>query len=433
MRAALARLAADSPVPIFVLAGQGAAGRVDGLRLDPRLRLVDSPRAASLLLVAGRLPRSWLRPALRIHAQMPHPRVTVWWPLGYAPRSLERRFAGVVRVAAQEDVAAVLVRLQQALLRRERASEPDLLPDVDPAPWRGVGPYGQGGKGMTGGVPFGRPLATRAADRDGLELDFLPIRVGPFFPPLPVGLVLELRSQGDLLQEARVVEPAPGRPLPGDVDPVFLRALAEPVPLAALERARARHHLRWLAGMLRFHGLHALAGRALALAEAALVGAAAVRALGRLLERTLALGWATRGVGIVPPEQLRGQPLGPVARAAGLAEDARSVDPAYRALGFTPVTHREGDAHARWRQRLAEAAQALELAERAGDRLLAGGEGVVEAPRGRLTAGGATASPLLELLPALLAGQEWGDAMATVVSLDLPPVEPVQGASGVAA
>lgn len=104
-------------------------------------------------------------------------------------------------------------------------------------------------------------------------------------------------------------------------------------------------------------------------------------------------------------------------RAAGLARDLRREDPAYRELGFEPVTHQGGDAWARLRQRLAEAEQALELA-----RL---GEGIwlrrerVETPWGELSASHSTAASLLALLPGLLAGLEWGDAVTTVVSLDL--------------
>ena len=78
-------------------------------------------------------------------------------------------------------------RLRDDSGRRRLASSPDALPDLDPAPWRGVGPFGQGGTGMTGGVPYGRPLAGRADDRDGLKLDQLLVRVGPFLPPFPPG------------------------------------------------------------------------------------------------------------------------------------------------------------------------------------------------------------------------------------------------------
>src|SRR3546814_12868181 len=81
-----------------------------------------------------------------------------------------------------------------------RPSEPAALTDVEPAVWRGVGPYGQGGTGMTGGVPYGRPLPGWAEDRDGLKHDQLQLRLGPAYPGLPPGLVLDLPLQGDIPQ-----------------------------------------------------------------------------------------------------------------------------------------------------------------------------------------------------------------------------------------
>ncbi|MDP8954464.1 MAG: hypothetical protein M3N37_06020 [Actinomycetota bacterium] len=110
---------------------------------------------------------------------------------------------------------------------------------------------------------------------------------------------------------------------------------------------------------------------------------------------------------------------GPVARAGGVAIDARTDDPAYACLDFEPVVHHGGDARARLRQRVAEAAQALALAERAGDALRSPGP-PVEGPRGPLAPGRTMpSSSLIDLLPTLLDGQEWGDAVTTVASLDL--------------
>ncbi|HKP76146.1 MAG TPA: hypothetical protein VJT67_11430, partial [Longimicrobiaceae bacterium] len=80
LRALLAGLAAGAPVPVFVAAGTGAGTSPETLRLDPRLRLVDSPREAGVLLVVGGVERRLLRPLLRLHDQLPRPRCTVWWP-----------------------------------------------------------------------------------------------------------------------------------------------------------------------------------------------------------------------------------------------------------------------------------------------------------------------------------------------------------------
>jgi hypothetical protein len=442
LRNALAGLAAGAPARVFVLQGVDAPDALDVLRLRPDIVLVDTPRSATVLLVAGRLPEAMHEPARRAHDAMAEPRATVWWTLPAGDDAM-LPFIEATVVHAESDgspadiatVARLLARTQSDLLRATRASEPALLADAEPAPWRGVGPYGQGGTGMTGGVPYGRPLAGRAPDRDGLALDQLPVRVGPFFAPFPAGLVLDVTLQGDVIQSVVVpgnafVETGDGGTLLRVTNDPFHAALGEPVRIADLERRRARHHLRWLAGALRVHGLDALGQRTLALAVSLADGvpegaAGDVAALGRLLERTRGLGWATADVGVIDSALLAGRGLGPVARAAGLAEDARLDDPAYDVLGYAPVLDKRdagGDARARWRQRLGEAIQSVELAARAGDRRT-GGEGrPVEGVRGRLSTDAMRESPsavLLALLPDLLRGQEWGDAVTTIVSLDI--------------
>ena len=423
MRRSLAALAGRAPARVFPVTGSGARERVDQLRLDARLCFVDSPRSATILLVAGELPESLMGAARAVHDGMPRPRATLWWTLGSAEPG-GSTFPGALVLGAGEDVGGAAQRAQAALLLGDRVSEPDLLPDVDPAPWRGVGPYGQGGKGMTGGVPYGRPLAERAPDRDGLELDQVPVRLGPFFPPFPPGLVLDLRLQGDVIEAASLGDnPFTGPRQPGEgmagSPNLFALALTQPVPIAELELARARHHLVWLGNALRVHGLGALGRRALRLA-ARITSARAedVRALGRVLEGTRSFGWATAGIGVTDAALLAAVAPGPVSRAAAIARDARADDPVYRSLGFEPVVQHDADARARWRQRLAEAIQALELAGRAGMRASAP-VGHVETPLGTLTADDSPAAGLLAVVPALVAGTEWGDAVTTIVSLDL--------------
>lgn len=301
---------------------------------------------------------------------------------------------------------------------------------------------------MTGGVPYGRAMTGRAPDRDGLELDQLPLRVGPFFAPFPPGLVLDVKLQGDVLQDVAVPGNAFARPhAPAHVSPGVTGSPSAgggtPVLIAELERARARHHLCWMAHALHVQGLDALARRALALA----VGGADVApvrlradlsALLRLLERSGVLGWATAGVGLIEAAKIAGRGVGPVARAAGLVEDARLDDPAYLALGFEPVVQAHegrsrtaGDARDRWRQRLAETMQSLTLVERAGAAMAGAGGAPIEAPRGRVVPGRPSSAVLLTLLPELLRGQEWGDAVTTIVSLDIdvreaaPVMEPL--------
>ena len=400
----LGRLAARAPVPVFPVVGAGAREAVQDLELSTEVQLVDAPRPANILLLAGRLPEPFTEAADAAHDAMSHPRCTVRW----TPES----WHGLVEA---------LAGVHRRLVTGELSSEPPLLPDEDPAPWRGVGPYGQGGSGMTGGVPYGRLMAERADDRDGLTLDQLPVKVGPLFRAFPPGLTLNLKLQGDVVQEV-VVEANPFDGDPRTLAPwlqPFLRGVSEPVPVAELELARARRHLRWLAEALRIHELPALGERVLRLAHRIEPGEAdSVRGLTRLLGRTRVLGWATRGIGVIPDAALEQVGSSPASRAAGLAGDARSLDPVYRRLGFEPIVGEAGDATARWRQRIAEAAQALELAARAGD-ARTGGVGEVEAPTGALRAGHSASRSLLGLLPELLVGMEWGEAVTTIVSLDL--------------
>ncbi|MEO8226478.1 MAG: hypothetical protein ABI637_03555 [Gemmatimonadota bacterium] len=431
VRGWLASLAAGAPPRVFLLEGADPPAPACLLGQNGAVEVVDAPRSATLLVVAGVLPDALLDAARLIHDQVGRPRCTVQWTHPRAPAPPVAAFPVTCTVTGSvDDLVASLIRLQADLVRGALTSEAPILPDVEPAPWRGVGPYGQGGTGMTGGVPYGRPLAETAADRDGLKLDQLAITVGPFFPPFPTGLALELRLQGDLVQHATVhPNPFQVRSLPssdesGDEaererDDPFGTALDRPVAIARLEMARARHHLLHLARTLRLHGLDALGRRAMSLRAGLRPGAVAPLCdLRQLLERTRGLAIGTTGAGHLAEATVRNRGLGPIARASGLAEDERVEDPAYTALGFVPVTHDGGDACARWRQRLAEAIQSVQLAARAGE-ARSGGAGRVEAPRGPLTRESSATASALVLLPSLLEGMEWGDAVATVVSLDL--------------
>lgn len=413
----IGRLAAGGPVPLFAVAGGGAREAVQDLRLRPDLALLDTPASASILLVAGRIPEAWAAPLARIHDTMAHPRATlVWTPRPGSSPALP----GFDAVAVEGDPVTAARTVYRDLVTGRRRSEAAILPDADPAPWRGVGPYGQGGTGMTGGVPYGRPMAELGADPDGLRLDVLPVTIGPFFPRFPAGLVLAVRLAGDLVLEASLPSNVLDRPAVRDAEATpFLRALDEPVLIAELELARARAHLRWFADALQAHGLPALGLRALRLATTLRAAdARRVAAFAGLVRRSQVGRWATGGVGRLGPDDVRGLALGPISRAAGVGEDARLDDPAYAALSFAPVVVREGDARARWQVRLAEAEQSLELASRAAERRTAV-VGQVESPRGRLDRGSAPAERVLALVPGLLQETEWGDAVTTVVSLDL--------------
>lgn len=422
------RLAAGADVPVFAAVGAGGRALADEAALLPGVRLVDSPRAANVLLVVGAVTPPLLGPLLGVHDQLPLPRSTVWWSNG----PVDERLASALPqlVAGPSGDGDHLRSVFAELLSGARRSDPPALPDEDPAEWRGVGPYGHGGTGMTGGVPYGRPLATRAADPDGLELDQLRLHVGPLFRPFPPGLILDIELQGDVVRQATVgdnpfIGGTEGEHSPSLDTALFVGALTSATPVADLEVARAGHHLRWAARTLRLHGLESEGLRLLGLARTLTpADRAAVGAAARRIDRSRSLAWATRGVGVLEPDDDIG---GPVARAAGLAVDARLHDPGYQSLGFSPVVHGAGDARDRLRQRLAEAVQALELSERADSQLRRPGP-PLEGPRGPLGSGDPLPSvALLGLLPRLLAGQEWGDAMTTVASLDLDLEEAAVG------
>ncbi len=422
-------LASRADIPIFPVLGVGGRRAASALAALPGVRVVDHPRAAALLLVVGRPTRALLRPLLVVHDLLPPPRATVWWQAGAGGEDLVAALPSTV-IATTGEVAGLRTVFGD-LVSGRRASDRPVLPDIEPVPWRGIGPYGQGGSGMTGGVPFGRPLASRSADPDGLELDELPLHVGPLFPPLPPGLELHLEVQGDVLRSASVGENpftrCPGAPELGPLDTSdFFGALDAPVMVAHLELARARHHLRWAASAVALHGLGAEAHRLRHLAERVSVGDhPSVVALARRLGRCWSLASTMAGIGVLDGGDA---PPGPVARAGGRGHDARLDDPAYEGLGFEPVVHEAGDAWDRFLQRLGEAAQALELGGRAGDRVRSPGP-PVEGPRGLLEASEVPPSQkLLSLLPDLLEGQEWGDAMTTVISLDIDVEEAAAGA-----
>ncbi|WP_296763239.1 hypothetical protein [Sediminimonas sp.] len=163
------------------------------------LRRALTPRDAGILLVAGDMPGDAAEALGRVHDQLPHPRATLRWTVSH-----ETADAVADRIVASwRDLGAI--------------DEADLLPDQPPNEWKGVGPHGQGGKGMMGGTPYGRPMAMTGEDiRDGLQLDRYTARIGPFAPMLPPGLVLEVTLQGDVIVAATVQHPPFAQPVDAD-------------------------------------------------------------------------------------------------------------------------------------------------------------------------------------------------------------------------
>ncbi|HFE32513.1 MAG TPA: NADH-quinone oxidoreductase subunit D [Gammaproteobacteria bacterium] len=319
---------------------------------------------------------------------------------------------------------------------------------------------------------------------DGLPMEWIDAPFGPFFPGLPGGLLLTLTLDGD------TVAGADARSLTGNgrlihtspLDtPSFVERLTNMDPLApvaygllacqaledaasvnvpadmacaraaALERERISSHLGWLAlfgqqtgfgwlmqraASLQLASLHADLGQVMALKPA-------IHALIKRLQRTPLLKSRTAGIGRLSPDMAL---HGPVARAAGIGDDARNRDGIFTMLGFTMATRKEGDVLARLQVRLDEMTHSLSLIEAAGAMAVpipspvgdvsANGMAVVETPRGparlqlTLDKGQVTAAQLetpstshLGLVEALTAQQALGDALTAVVSLDLSPWE----------
>lgn len=179
----LGRVASAALVPVHAAIGPRCLAAVERLLAGSSMMRTTSPRHAAVLLVAGDIPDTHTAALCRLHDQVPPPRATVYWngAAGGAERELRARWRAIC-------------------LRFDGEGEADCAADEPPNAWRGKGDHGQGGEGMMGGVPYGRPMAMTGEDiRDGLRLDRYSARVGPFAPTLPPGLVLGLTLQGDVI------------------------------------------------------------------------------------------------------------------------------------------------------------------------------------------------------------------------------------------
>ncbi|SHI46736.1 hypothetical protein SAMN04488012_101449 [Palleronia salina] len=213
-------LAARAPAAVFAAIGPGRQADAERLFARRDMRRASTPRDASVLLVAGDIPAEASEALARVHDQIPPPRATVQWQ--------------------GEDPDRIAARVAEALkdLRGTGTGEADRLPDEPPNEWKGIGPHGQGGKGMMGGTPYGRPMAMTGPDiRDGLQLDRYTARIGPFAPMLPPGLTLEVTLQGDVICDVSIDSPPFAQPADADAPDL---CLARVLRLLGLDRAADR-------------------------------------------------------------------------------------------------------------------------------------------------------------------------------------------------
>ena len=319
---------------------------------------------------------------------------------------------------------------------------------------------------------------------DGLQMDWIKVPFGPFFPGLPAGLRLTLTLDGDTVAasdatslvgatdlmdgpQMRVADFVERLATMMPLSPVSYRALAcaaievaagvEPDHdarrgrAAAVERERIASHLNWLAEFGLQSGFLWLATRAealqLAVQGADVAGIAtqdgAIRRLSRRVQAAPLMRMRLRRIARIG----RGAPAsGPVDRARGGGSDARTGDPTLKDLGFEMRVRNGGDALARLRLRCDEIGQSLDVIAAAGriavpqvpdvDRVSGEGEARIETPRGtaslrvKLANGKVVEADLdtptdvnIALVETVTAQQELGDALSAVASLDLSPWE----------
>jgi len=254
-------------------------------------RVADSAAAADALLCCGE-PGPELSPLVEaMFAQLPPPRARG-------------------RVDHPGEVAAVLDQILAALraddpvpvpprdrpARSVHAAQPaadhgDMDHAVDPAADHGdMGGGDQDDMGdMDMSGPGGIPLAGGDQDRDGLEMDVLPVRLGPVLPAWPAGLVLSVVLAGDLITDCHA-------------DTVDARA-ENPLPPQLSQREDAALAVDRIGPLLLLAGAGRAERRLRRVRDALLDGieipwcTALLRRLTDRLSRSRSLRWSLRGLG----------------------------------------------------------------------------------------------------------------------------------------
>lgn len=428
----------------YVLAGVGPARAALEAGAHPGWSREDDPNGADLLVVAG-VPGELLAAALlELREQLPPAVATLWitHPAERVPATL---------------AAALVARAPLLTARLEGAPSLAALRAVARA-WTSDGPAAPA---PAGGDP--RARLVELTGRGDLATEDLVLSLGPIHPALATPLRLVLALDGEQVR-AVVREAGYGaRPLPDglsardalawrcDPDAPATAALAVVLlwdggdareAAARAERERAGVLLRSCARHLELLGMLPAARALRRLAAAAAredgdpgSGARAISSFAASAPARAAMRLRMSGIGTLSRERASALDLsGPAARASGLAADARTdgtLAALYADAGFTPVAAETGgDDASRWRQRLAEAAQALRLATALrgipAPRLEPQARVELESPRGRLTlvrrgAAVEIASPSSALIDALthaVVGARYADALVAVDGFD---------------
>ncbi|MBR7742425.1 hypothetical protein KC207_03855 [Phycicoccus sp. BSK3Z-2] len=237
----------------------------EGAVLRRGWRLADCPAGADVLLVAG-VPDEDTQVVLeRVWEAMPGPRVRVGARSEHAvDAALDDAVRDLLDLGARDDDA------------RSRPTVPD-LGDTD--------------HDDTAMAPDGIPLAEGDPDdRDGLEMDVLPLRLGPVLPHWPPGLVVDVRLHGDLVVAGSTSWVGGGT------------VAAEPHP-----RLRAARACDDVAAVLALVGWEdatdaARTARDTLLARHGDDARATIADLRHRVARSRRLGWALRGVGYLERE-----------------------------------------------------------------------------------------------------------------------------------
>lgn len=279
------RSAPVAPIPVYVARGLHGATALARLRADAGVRVVASPRHATVLVVVGAVPRAHLDALANLHDQVPAPRGVATLDVAGDAAALGLG-ADLVRLPADDPVPAL--RSLHADVVAGVATHPVLGSSDNPTPWKGVGPHGQGGEGMMGGMPYGRMMPMPPTEgRDGLALDRLSLRLGPFLPGWPSGVVADVGLQGDVIEEVALVPADAGDTLVGG-----------PIRPPEGPDGEATVRLVALAELCAVAGLGALARRTARFALRP--DRAGIARLRRRLDRPWGLRAATDGVGRLP-------------------------------------------------------------------------------------------------------------------------------------